>query len=188
MPRNPLDVMLIRTADLDKLVKLPGVSSRLTGVASPIGGTFGMVRSSGHQHHAGWDLYAREGSSCYAVCGGEWHGEVPGYGMTLGVKLLDAEAQTVARSLAKPQLFALYSHLSQVVLIKSSFQPGALLARTGKSGTASSTPPHLHFELRTAGVPKKGDGAAVDPAKLFGTALLACRNDDHDRLNRIYGL
>src|SRR4051794_11010552 len=95
--RPPLKDMKIRTAESDSSQSGAGVSSRLSQKASPIGGSFGRVRSSGKKPHQGWDLYAAVGTPVYAVGPGvveysETHGA---YGTQICLRL-DAEAMTPA--------------------------------------------------------------------------------------------
>ncbi|MDX2016888.1 MAG: M23 family metallopeptidase [Planctomycetota bacterium] len=187
---DPLKVMILRRAELDAYVELPGITSRLNTVASPLGGTFGMVRSGGHKRHGGWDLYAAVGTPCFAVCGCqfEFEGVISGYGLCLVLKLLDPEAISLARRHGAENLYALYAHLASVTAGRASYMAGAPVALAGNSGNASNTPPHLHLEIRTTPLPKRGDGAAIDPAELLGSAPLVSRSDDVVRLKRIYGL
>jgi hypothetical protein len=65
--RAPLDEMTIRTADLDRAHTSPGVTSRLSYAASPLGGSCGKVRSSRTKAHQGWDLYAPIGTRLTAA-------------------------------------------------------------------------------------------------------------------------
>jgi murein DD-endopeptidase MepM/ murein hydrolase activator NlpD len=59
--------MRIRTADVEQTLRAPGVTSRLSVAARPLGGDFGVVRSHNHKNHQGWDLYAAVGTPIYAI-------------------------------------------------------------------------------------------------------------------------
>lgn len=187
--RTPLDFMICRTADLDRVVGLSSVTSRLNKAASPIGGTYGKVRSSGTQMHHGWDLYARIGTPCYAISTGEVVSTAvhTGYGRCVMLKLQGLEANALAQRYSIPAVFALYAHLSAALVGPSSVMEGAKLALSGAGGNAFNTPPHLHFELRKThqfGV----SNATIDPAELFGSHYLASHADDVTRVKQIFGL
>lgn len=187
---DPLQTMIIRRADLDALVTTPGVTSRLSTRASPVGGTFGMVRSSGQKRHTGWDLYAAVGTSCYALCASEFvsYGVIGDYGNTLVLKLLDATANALAKRHQASNLFAMYCHLSGMSGGPGSYMAGAAVALTGNSGNAATTPAHLHFEIRKTAAPRKGDNATIDPAELLGSQYYASRPDDVQRVKSMYGI
>jgi murein DD-endopeptidase MepM/ murein hydrolase activator NlpD len=103
---------------------------------------------AGHHFHSGVDLAARLGTLIYASTAGTVtvHRERGGYGLYI----------LLTRDL---QLSTLYGHLDWPLV-----QPGDVV-RAGQAialmgSTGNSTGPHLHFEVRIAGVP-------VDPLPLL---------------------
>ncbi len=156
--RTPLNVMILRRADLDAAVQLPSVTDRLKKNASPTGGSFGYVRSSGGKFHSGWDLYAKVGTPCFSILPGEvvWAASISGYGRTVVLKLHGPQAEELANRLLVPAVYALYGHLSSILVREMSVREGVAVGMTGADGNASNTPPHLHFELRTTPLPRKG--------------------------------
>ena len=168
--RPPLDTMKIRTAEHDDAARGPAVTSRLSTAASPIGGSFGPVRSSGARLHQGWDLYAAIGTTVYAVAPGivEYAETRGDYGTQVCIRLQEEALSPVNRDAAAPR-FAFYAHLSA-----SFVQPGQAVLEgdeiglTGNSGNAGNTPPHLHFELRTKARPSTGLSGRLDPGELLG--------------------
>ncbi len=103
---------------------------------------------AGHHFHSGVDLAAPLDTPIYAVTAGRvtMHRERGGYGLYIVV-------------VRDPQLSTLYAHLNWPLVqpgdVVTAGQPIALLGSTG-----NSTGPHLHFEVRIAGVP-------VDPLPLL---------------------
>ena len=186
---TPLQVMVLRTADLDSQVKVQGVTDRLSTSASPVGGTYGFVRSHHQKWHNGWDLYAKTGTLCFAVTDGEVIETAvhTGYGRTLIMKLQGPQADAIARRHKVPSLYALYGHLSAYLTGKACVMEGASVARTGADGNAYNTPPHLHFELRTS--PSFAGGHhSIDPGELLGWQYYACQGSDISRVKAVYGL
>jgi murein DD-endopeptidase MepM/ murein hydrolase activator NlpD len=176
--RAPLDRMVIRTAEVDQSVRLKTITSKLNTRNSPLGGDFGLVRSSGHKNHQGWDLYADIGSPVYSVSRGtvifvKAHGD---YGLQLCIKLTGPEIASYARQLGATSLYAFYGHLS-VVSVKAGYEAeeGDRLGLTGNSGNAKGTPPHLHFEIRREPYLGKGLHGRVNPAALLGFEYYQCR-------------
>jgi murein DD-endopeptidase MepM/ murein hydrolase activator NlpD len=106
----------------------------------------------GHHFHSGIDLANVAGTPIYAVNGGVAvvQDAITGYGLHI----------IVVRDL---QFETLYGHL-EVALVQSGDRvvAGQRIALMGSTG--NSTGPHLHFEVRLAGVP-------VDPAPFFPNAL-----------------
>jgi murein DD-endopeptidase MepM/ murein hydrolase activator NlpD len=107
------------------------------------------AQCAGHHFHSGIDLAAPLGTPIYAATAGSitMRRERGGYGLYL---LLTRDAQ----------LSTLYGHLEWPLV-----QPGDIVA-AGQAialmgSTGNSTGPHLHFEVRIAGVP-------VDPLPLLG--------------------
>ena len=103
---------------------------------------------AGHHYHSGIDLAGRLDTPIYAATTGTvtMHRERGGYGLYI---LLTRD----------PRLSTLYGHLDWPLV-----QPGDVVA-AGQAialmgSTGNSTGPHLHFEVRIAGVP-------VDPVPLL---------------------
>lgn len=174
---SPLDKMRIRTADDDSRIHLQGVTSRLTNSASPIGGDFGKVRSSGHKPHQGWDLYADVGSKVYAVMAGkvqytQHHGD---YGLQLCLLLEGSKINAIATRFGAKVLYAFYAHLS-VTFVHHGMEvkEADTIALSGNSGNASTTPPHLHFEIRVH--PHLGPGlhGRINPGEVLGYQAYQC--------------
>jgi murein DD-endopeptidase MepM/ murein hydrolase activator NlpD len=106
------------------------------------------AQCAGHHFHSGVDLAGPLGTPIYAATGGTvtMRRERGGYGLYI---LLTRDSQ----------LSTLYGHLDWPLV-----QPGDVVA-AGQAialmgSTGNSTGPHLHFEVRIAGVP-------VDPLPLF---------------------
>lgn len=184
---RPLHKITIRVAELDQNVRIQGVTERLRPKSSPVGGMLGMVRSSGAKGHAGWDLYANIGTPAYAVGWGEvaatrsGQGEsTESYGNYIALKLLSQEAQNVARAFGARHLYGFYAHLSAVQVKEG--DPvclGQKIALSGNTGDAYDTPPHLHFELRTALEWERGHPLkqTIDPGYLLGWDYYATKAD-----------
>jgi murein DD-endopeptidase MepM/ murein hydrolase activator NlpD len=107
------------------------------------------VECASHHFHSGIDLAAPLDTPIYAATAGAitMHRERGGYGLYI---LLTRD----------PRLSTLYGHLDWPLV-----QPGDVVA-AGQAialmgSTGNSTGPHLHFEVRIAGVP-------VDPLPLLG--------------------
>jgi murein DD-endopeptidase MepM/ murein hydrolase activator NlpD len=168
--RPPLDKMKIRTAEHDQFARGPGVTSRLSTAASPIGGSFGRVRSSGARPHQGWDLYAPVGTPVHAVTAGvvEYSETRGDYGTQVCIRLDDSALSPVRREPVPPR-YAFYAHLSaSFVRSGQAVLEGDEIGLTGTSGNAGNTPPHLHFELRTNPRPSSGLSDRLDPGELLG--------------------
>ncbi|MEZ0540552.1 M23 family metallopeptidase [Fibrella arboris] len=153
---TPLDVMQIRTHQF--------------GRVDPVSNTFGLVRQHGHRPHQGWDLQAGVGTSVKAVADGFLFAgpESKDYGVTL-ILQFNANGQT---------LYAFYAHLKEVsISVPCSVAEGTVIARSGRSGNASSIPTkeaHLHFEIRTAPQLGKGLGGRIDPGEVLGYQYYTC--------------
>ncbi|MDD5617456.1 MAG: peptidoglycan DD-metalloendopeptidase family protein, partial [Candidatus Omnitrophica bacterium] len=98
--------------------------------------------------HEGIDIRAEEGTDVYAVAEGtvSFVGELPGYGVTIKIKHTD-------------NITTVYAHLTNAVegmVEGKEVHKGDVIAKSGRTGNASTTEPHLHFEV------KFGD-RAVDP-------------------------
>ena len=176
--RNPLDKMIIRNALHESLQQYP---DRLKEHASPIGGSFGLVRSSGLKPHQGWDLYAPMWAQVYAIS----EATVVGVKSSLAPEGCQQNSYgnfvTIQLDLTKPglervsgkyfQLFAFYGHLAAVnVKVGDLVAEGAVVGRVGRSGNACHSPSHLHFEVRTVASPPSQSGLhyRIDPGELLG--------------------
>ena len=169
--RQPLTVMELRTPETD---------SRLI---RPFSGAYGKAvrepsKDSPEGNHQGWDLLAAPGTITYAIAKGtvcEVYPALHGYGQAVVV-------QFAFRGL---QLYAIYGHLSSVAVKKG--QPvneGDPLARTGTSGNAANTRPHLHFGIMTSPIPQKGKDNFISPGRVLGyTHVRGLTTDDHIRLD-----
>lgn len=107
------------------------------------------LECAGHHFHSGVDLAAPLGTPIFASTSGTVtvRRERGGYGLYIVIN-------------RDPQLSTLYGHLDWPLVqpgdVVAAGQPIALMGSTG-----NSTGPHLHFEVRIAGVP-------VDPLPLLG--------------------
>ncbi|GAC1577980.1 MAG: hypothetical protein NVS3B24_09750 [Candidatus Dormibacteria bacterium] len=101
--------------------------------------------------HFGIDLAAPAGTSVAAVAAGQAEVFAPsGYGGGYGLHVVVRHGNGVE---------TLYAHLAATVIGQGQLvSAGTLLGYEGSSGM--STGPHLHFEVREAGV-------AVDPTRIF---------------------
>ena len=138
--------------------------------------TFGMVRRNGDgsvRPHQGWDFYATEGTSLYAIAAGK----------VVDVKLgeqsqLGAYGRFVLQefTLDDTTYYAFYAHLlSFTVSIGDELTKGQQFGYTGNTGNASSMKgidQHLHFEIRTKRIVGLGLGGRISPLKIFGTLPL----------------
>jgi murein DD-endopeptidase MepM/ murein hydrolase activator NlpD len=107
------------------------------------------VECASHHFHTGIDLAGPAGTPILAATGGAitMHRERGGYGLYI---LLSRD----------PRLSTLYGHLDwPLVRPGDVVAAGQAIALMGSTG--NSTGPHLHFEVRIAGVP-------VDPLPLLG--------------------
>jgi murein DD-endopeptidase MepM/ murein hydrolase activator NlpD len=146
-------------------------------VASPLGGAFGRVRSSGTKVHQGWDLYAVPGTPFYAITEGvvAYTANQGAYGLQLCLRLNDAAVKEYARNRFIDQLYAFYGHLMFTFKLAGTLvAEGEQLGLTGNSGNATNTPPHLHFEIRTTPHPGLGLGGRISPEELFGQQYYQC--------------
>jgi murein DD-endopeptidase MepM/ murein hydrolase activator NlpD len=104
----------------------------------------------GGHFHSGIDLAAPLGTPVHAATSGSvtMHRERGGYGLYMVV-------------VRDPQLSTLYAHLDWPLVHPGDVvSAGQLIALMGSTG--NSTGPHLHFEVRLAGIP-------VDPLPLLET-------------------
>ena len=146
----PLDVNIIRKSNLVN--------------------TFGMVRKRGDgspKPHQGWDLYAPEGTPCYAIADGSivnitHHGD---YGTVVTLYVPSAK------------IYAAYCHLSELYVKKGdTVRLGQAIAKTGTTGNATGMKgedQHLHFEIRTLAVVGLGLEGRISPIEVFRNCPLA---------------
>jgi hypothetical protein len=169
--------MRIRTADVEQSLRAPGVTSKLSVAASPLGGDFGTVRSHNRKNHQGWDLYAAVWTPTYAISPGTvvfvaYHGD---YGQQLCLRLQGREIEPLARRLGAAHLYAFYGHLLSVFVDNGcEVKEGYRLGLTGNSGNAHNTPPHLHFEIRRHAHLGKGLHGRINPGEVLGFQYYQC--------------
>jgi murein DD-endopeptidase MepM/ murein hydrolase activator NlpD len=155
----PLHEMVIRTPELDR-ARYP----KLDHLNYPFGGTMGMgVRSAGTQKHGGWDLYAKPGTTAFAITEGTivQTGQIHGYG---NIALL--EFQFKGRT-----LYALYAHLTHALVQpgkQAHVREGQAIATTGTTGNAAGEPPHLHFEIWTKRQVGSYPDGRISPGEVLG--------------------
>jgi len=162
----PLKQMKLRTKELDSVE----------------GASYGRVRkwnAAAHHYtkfHQGWDLMAASGTPCYAICDGviTHTGHHAQFGWNI-VLMFSKSGQTGVSPL--DALWAFYAHLSHILVAKNQIvTAGQEIARTGHSGNASASAPHLHFEIRHTSNPNPGLGntGRLDPATVLGYQYLVC--------------
>jgi murein DD-endopeptidase MepM/ murein hydrolase activator NlpD len=159
--RPPLLEMVVRTPELDRS-RYP----QLHHLKYPFGGTMGTgVRSAGARNHAGWDLYARPGTTAFAITDGNvvYTSVMHGYGNVL---LLEFQFQGST-------LYGLYAHLSRALVHpgkhgRTQVKEGDSLALTGTTGNAVGEPPHLHFEIWTRRSVGAFPDGRISPGEVLG--------------------
>jgi murein DD-endopeptidase MepM/ murein hydrolase activator NlpD len=157
----PILQMKLRSADID---------ATLSMTTSPVGGSFGHVRSCGLKVHQGWDILAPVGTKAFAIDDGTIVG-IRNQG-DYGLQVLLALSRLKFRS---QKLYAFYAHLSHcLVSTMKDAREGEVVGLTGISGNAGGTSPHLHFEIRTDPWPGKGLGGRIDPGEILGYQYYAC--------------
>jgi murein DD-endopeptidase MepM/ murein hydrolase activator NlpD len=165
----PVVLALLVTSAVANL-PLPGAAGLAKPMASwQVSQSFGCTgfifeprRGDCLHFHSGIDLVGPVGGAVYAVLPGAVEVKVPsGYGGGYGIHVLvhhDAATLTM------------YAHLlTATVLSGQSVLAGAVIGYEGSTGL--STGPHLHFEVRRAGLPV--DPAAVFPSLFGSTGRLA---------------
>jgi murein DD-endopeptidase MepM/ murein hydrolase activator NlpD len=162
----PLKSMKLRTKELE----------------SSYAASYGKVRNWStalHKHtkfHQGWDLDAATGTPCFAIAGGvvTHVGHHPQWGRNI---VLQFSKSGITNASPRDALWAFYAHLSHILVsVGTIVTAGQLIGRTGHSGNASATAPHLHFEIRTTSNPSPGLGPVgrLDPATILGYNYLVC--------------
>lgn len=159
--RPPLLEMVARTPELDR-----ARYSHLAHLKYPFGGTMGMgVRSAGARNHAGWNLYAKPGTTAFAITDGvvSHTGVMHGYGNVLLLEFMFQDRT----------LYALYAHLRSALVHptkqgETQVKEGRRVRLTGTTGNAGGERPHLHFEIwirRTVGAFPDG---RISPSEVLG--------------------
>lgn len=132
------------------------------------GGRYGYTRLDGNlnpKFHAGLDIYSPLFSNLYAIHAGTVYST--GVSSTFG-------NYVIIKSIVDGQVFyILYAHLSLVGVsgtINSTITQGQVIGRTGATGNASESNPHVHFEVRTS-VPGEfyNEWDSHDPESYLGT-------------------
>lgn len=136
------------------------------GLRTIEGGTYGFTRNGGTKFHGGVDLYAELGTPCFAIyCGAvEWTRDFGAHGW--------GKALLTRVEFPGWTCWALYAHLSDVLVKRGRLEPGVILGRTGATGNADSKYPHLHFETwrsTNAGLAGTAGKYRFDPLHLLGT-------------------
>jgi murein DD-endopeptidase MepM/ murein hydrolase activator NlpD len=169
--RQPLNTMLLRTPATDRSLSFPFSGAYGPGVRKPTDKNKGGI-------HQGWDLLAPVGTTAYSIAPGkvcEVYRNLDGYGRAVVIQF----------GFRGRQLYAIYGHLSAVSVKKN--QPvneGDPIARTGASGNAGNTAPHLHFGIMTSPAPHQGMAYFISPGHLLGyTRVRGLTTDDHCRLD-----
>ena len=177
--RRPLTSMILRTYETDAQFHDARFTSKLNVKASPLGGDFGRVRSSGTQNHQGWDLSAASGAPVFAITDGtiEWthiytgNSEGNPYGNQVCLRT------NLARHATGQPLWAFYAHLLTITVCpRQAVREGDLIGFVGNSGNAEKTPSHLHFEIRSSGARHLGKGLLyrLNPGEVLGYGYLIC--------------
>lgn len=132
--------------------------------------TFGMVRvkaDGSPKPHQGWDFYAAEGTSCYAIAEG---------------KIVYADdcgdlGKLIVMTIGDTGFFAAYAHLSHILVDREqTVVLGQHIGNTGCTGNASNMTgrdQHLHFEIRDIPLPGLGLEHRYCPLMLYGVCPLA---------------
>ena len=106
--------------------------------------SFGTPRE-GHRSHQGNDIFAKRGTPVLAPMGGT-------------LRRADGARAGLAWYIDGDDGVTYYgAHLGAISVGAGRVEQGQPLGVVGNTGNASSTPPHLHFEIHP------GNGAAVDP-------------------------
>jgi len=177
--RTPLASMVLRTYESDAQVSDKKLTDRLSVKASPLGGDYGRVRSSGTKNHQGWDLTAPAGSPVFAITDGtiEWTHSYTGspkddpYGNQVCLR-----TNLLRKGTGQP-MWAFYAHLMIISAFRNQIvREGDVLGFVGNTGNAWKSPSHLHFEIRTSGAHRlqKGLIHRLNPGEVFGYSYYRC--------------
>ncbi|HOW39495.1 MAG TPA: peptidoglycan DD-metalloendopeptidase family protein [Bacteroidales bacterium] len=130
---------------------------------------FGQVRTENgvpnSKNHQGFDYAAPMGTAALAVENGKVVAvqteDVGDYGRSVTIEITDAEGNTK---------YAFYGHLESVsVTADQEVSEGDVVGKTGTSGNADASSPHLHFENRTEKAPGKGLTGRETPNNIVDT-------------------
>ena len=177
--RTPLQNMILRTYETDARNVDKRFTSRLSRTASPLGGDYGRVRSSGAQNHQGWDLAAAAETQVMAITDGviEWTHNYTGnpdrdpYGNQVCLRT------NLARRGTGQPIWAFYAHLLRLcVHTRQAVREGDIIGFVGNTGNAKTTPTHLHFEIRSNGARHlhKGLLERLNPGEVLGYSYYIC--------------
>ena len=145
-----------------KELKLPPTATNVPAPEAPLcpvkgagkwdfSNSFGTPRE-GHRSHAGNDIFAKRGTPVVAGVDGTIR-TVEGGRAGIGYYLDGVDGVTYYGA-----------HMNtRVVTNGQQVKRGDVIGTVGSTGNASSTPPHLHFEI------KPGNGASIDPYALLRT-------------------
>jgi murein DD-endopeptidase MepM/ murein hydrolase activator NlpD len=165
------------------VMPLVNMKLRTAELASSLGASYGRVRNWNSEQgahttfHQGWDLEAPTGTMCRAIANGyiEYVGTHSQFGKQVILRF--SRSDNSVQSIPEDTLFAHYAHLSAIVVTAGQLVvAGEVIAKTGVSGNASATAPHLHFEIRNTSDPSPGLGGSgrIDPAEVLGYDFLKC--------------
>ncbi len=121
------------------------------------GAIYGCYRNTCGRKHRGWDIHGSSGTSCKAVVAGTTsHYTGDDYGDYV---VLTSSSDTTKKYR--------YAHLSQRDTA-GTVAEGVKIGKVGTTGNASSTRPHLHFEVRESGSAVDPDGKSLTkPSKVI---------------------
>jgi len=175
----PLAVMVLRTYETDAQTPDERFTDRLNAKASPLGGDYGRVRSSGTQNHQGWDLTATAGTPVFAITAGKlaWTHIYTGdpkhdpYGNQVCLRT------NLTRQGTGQPIWAFYAHLLKIsAYTNQEVREGDVIGFVGNTGNAKKTPSHLHFEIRSDGARhlKAGLLYRLNPGEVLGYGYYKC--------------
>jgi murein DD-endopeptidase MepM/ murein hydrolase activator NlpD len=130
---------------------------------------FGQVRTENgvpnSKNHQGFDYAASSGTDVLAVKGGKVVAvqtkDEGDYGRSVTIEITDADGNT---------RYAFYAHLESVsVTADQEVSEGDVVGKSGTSGNADESSPHLHFENRTEKAPGKGLTGRETPNNIVDT-------------------
>ena len=130
---------------------------------------FGKVRTAGgvpnSKNHQGFDYAAPVGTDVLAVRNGKVAAlqteDVGDYGRSVTIEITDADGNV---------RYAFYAHLESVsVTADQEVSEGDVIGKSGISGNADESSPHLHFENRTEKSPGTGLVGRETPNNIVDT-------------------
>jgi peptidoglycan LD-endopeptidase LytH len=130
------------------------------GVAvSQVADTWGTPRGGGRVHE-GQDIFANEGTPIYAAA--------PGYIYRIGQgSPLGGNTITIVAAGGHRHYYAHLQGFSEEIREGQAVTTNTLLGYVGKTGNATTTPPHLHFGVYVGETDNLCDWDAVDPLPLL---------------------